>query len=132
MQEQSPPPSSDEGDAIDLRPGAGGDSSEEEQTDSEEEREVRKGTLHLHSPLSVSTGDSNARGIMSRGRPTALQSDEREQGSYEGSSSVVVAGACGCRATGKSHLQSGLRENEAGGTALQWLGARLSAMLATR
>jgi hypothetical protein len=47
MHEDSPAPSSEGEDAIDLRPGAGGgDSSEEDQTDSEEEREVRKGTLH--------------------------------------------------------------------------------------
>ncbi|GAA5841172.1 hypothetical protein JCM11251_003227 [Rhodosporidiobolus azoricus] len=45
--ERTPPPSDDDEDAVDLRPGHGspGDSSEEEATDSEEEREVRKGFI---------------------------------------------------------------------------------------
>lgn len=45
--ERSPSPSEDEDEGIDLRPGAGspGDSSEEEATDSEEERAIRKGAL---------------------------------------------------------------------------------------
>lgn len=46
--ERSPSPS-DEDEGIDLRPGAGspGDSSEEEATDSEEERAIRKGASPL-------------------------------------------------------------------------------------
>ncbi|GAA5911597.1 hypothetical protein JCM6882_008048 [Rhodosporidiobolus microsporus] len=44
--ERSRPPSDDDEDAVDLRPGHGSnDSSEEEATDSEEEREVRKGFI---------------------------------------------------------------------------------------
>lgn len=48
--ERSPSPSEDEDEGIDLRPGAGspGDSSEEEATDSEEERAIRKGASPLH------------------------------------------------------------------------------------
>lgn len=43
--ERSPQPDSDDDQGIDLRPGAAspGDSSEEDATDSEEERAVRKG-----------------------------------------------------------------------------------------